>query len=103
MLVECDYPEDWKINYTEFLASSFDKSILIKEERLASLFKSLDLDSSGKINKDELKAFMCHDPEMKNKPEDYWDSIIKEADVNGDGEIDYGEFVELICKTGLKH
>ena len=39
---------------------------------------------------------------MKERPDAYWDEIIQEADKNGDGEIDYNEFVELICKTGSK-
>lgn len=33
--------------------------------------------------------------------EKYWDDMIKEADKNGDGEIDYNEFIEMMDKFSL--
>ena len=33
--------------------------------------------------------------------EKFWDDMIKEADKNGDGEIDYNEFIEMMDKFSL--
>lgn len=33
--------------------------------------------------------------------EKFWDDMIKEADKNGDGEIDYSEFIEMMDKFSL--
>ncbi|KAL4486032.1 hypothetical protein ABPG72_003966 [Tetrahymena utriculariae] len=87
------------INYTEFIAASMDKSIYMKEEKLLHAFKMLDLDGSGKISKDELKSVLGTDEQYKDLNDEYWENMIKEADKNGDGEIDYSEFVEMMNKT----
>lgn len=57
----------------------------------------LDLDKSGKISKEELKSVLGQESDYKNMTEAYWDSMIKEADKNGDGEIDYNEFCEMMA------
>jgi calcium-dependent protein kinase len=58
-------------------------------------FKAFDLDGSGKISKDELRVVLGNE---KRKDESYWEGLIREADINGDGEIDYNEFVEMMHK-----
>jgi calcium-dependent protein kinase len=64
-----------------------DKSLYLKEEKLYQAFKMLDLDKSGKISKDELKSVLGKELNIKNKDDSYWDSMIKEVDKNGDGEV----------------
>lgn len=55
----------------------------------------LDTDGSGKIDKNELKQILGKEKGLANhdKGDEYWEQLIKEADTNGDGEIDYDEFV----------
>lgn len=55
-----------------------------------------DIDKSGKISKDELKQVLGNQEGYVEKGEAFWDSIIKEADKNGDGEIDYSEFQTMM-------
>lgn len=50
----------------------------------------LDADQSGKISLEELSRFMG-----ENVSEEM-DAIIREADRNGDGELDLEEFKEVI-------
>jgi calcium-dependent protein kinase len=71
----------------EFIAATMDKSLYLKEEKLYQAFKMLDLDKSGKISKDELKSVLGKELNIKNKDDSYWDSMIKEVDKNGDGEV----------------
>lgn len=61
----------------------------------------LDLDKNGKISKDELKTVLGHHDDFKDKDEKYWELMIKDADKNGDGEIDYAEFVEMMNKNAI--
>ena len=58
----------------------------------------LDRDSSGKISKDKIKKVLKLDDLDDVTPEKY----IKEYDLNGDGEIDYNEFLNMMGKIKIK-
>ncbi|KAL4463768.1 hypothetical protein ABPG72_022822 [Tetrahymena utriculariae] len=102
-----------KIDYTEFLAATMEKSLYMKEDKLHQAFKMLDIDGNGKISKDELKQILgskyyyisrflkaylytAITEELGKYDEVYWDNMIKEVDKNGDGEIDYNEFIDMM-------
>lgn len=55
VIMSIDTDGSGKIDYTEFLAATMEKSMYMKEERLHNAFKMFDLDGNGKISKDELK------------------------------------------------
>ena len=69
-----------------------DKSIYLREERLLEAFKMMDIDSSGKISKEEIKKSL----KLDNVDESTLDKYIKQYDLNGDGEIDYNEFLNMM-------
>lgn len=46
-----DVDKNGKINYTEFLASSLEKDELFKVDNLKKMFKLLDRDGNGSIDK----------------------------------------------------
>ncbi len=56
----------------------------------------LDADGSGLIDKAELKKALSRESSYNKFSEQYWDDLIKSADKNNDGGIDYNEFVELL-------
>ena len=64
----------------------------LKIERLFETFCKFDKDNSGHISKKELmevlKAEKCQEKEIEK--------YIKMADTNGDGVIDYKEFLEFM-------
>lgn len=66
------------------------------EEDLLEAFKMFDADGSGKISSDELRTVMTTLGEKLSEEEA--DAMIKEADVDGDGNIDYREFVDHLIK-----
>ena len=78
-----------KIEYTEFISSMLEESAYCKEEKLMNIFRLLDKDGSGKISKSEIKKALnnesIRDEELK--------IFINKFDLDGDGEIDYTEFV----------
>ncbi|MCQ2819858.1 MAG: protein kinase [archaeon] len=89
-----DTDKSGKIDYTEFLACCIDKKTYLTAERLNEAFKMLDLDGSGKISKEEIKKAL----KLDNIDEATLDKYIKDYDLNGDGEIDYNEFLNLMGK-----
>ena len=52
----------------------------------------LDKDGSGKITKDEIKKAL----QLDNVGEEVLDELIKKYDLNGDGVIDYNEFLNMM-------
>lgn len=89
------------INYTEFIAATIEKNIYMKEDKLFAAFRMFDQDGSGKISADELRKVLGSDPNYSNVDKKYWDDMIKENDQNGDGLIDYNEFIDMMNKTKL--
>ena len=57
-------------------------------EYLLDVFMMLDLDGSGKISKPEIKFALSGDLD-----DEALEKLIQEFDLNGDGEIDYREFL----------
>ena len=87
-----DVDHNGKIDYTEFISATLEEAEYLKQERLSEAFMNFDINRSGKISKDELvtalKANSCQEKEIEK--------FIKAVDKNGDGKIDYNEFVDLM-------
>jgi calmodulin len=64
------------------------------EEDLIEAFKIFDSDGSGTISADELRTVMMTLGEKLSREEA--EAMIKEADVDGDGNINYKEFVNTL-------
>lgn len=78
-----------KIEYTEFITSMLEESAYCKEEKLMNIFRLLDKDGSGKISKNEIKKALNNE----NIRDQDLNIFIHKFDLDGDGEIDYTEFV----------
>jgi len=87
-----DADKNGKIDYTEFLASTLQKQNYLKKERLFEAFCALDKDNSGNITKRELMEILKGEKNQEKEIESY----IKAVDKNGDGEINYKEFLDLM-------
>jgi calcium-dependent protein kinase len=83
------------IDYTEFLAASAKKEALLTSENLDSAFKTFDVDGNGKISSAELKEILGNG---LSTSEEVWEEIIREVDIDGDGEIDLEEFKIMMNK-----
>jgi calcium-dependent protein kinase len=93
ILADCDIDMNGMIDYSEFLTAALDWQKHLSEEMLEKAFKAYDRDESGGISIREIKQFLGAG---EDEPDDIWDDILKEADENGDGEIDMSEFKTLM-------
>ncbi|MFS7915279.1 putative non-specific serine/threonine protein kinase [Helianthus anomalus] len=87
-----DIDNNGTIDYEEFVAATLHINKVDKEDYLFTAFSYFDKDDSGYITLDELqqacKEFGVDDVHLEE--------IIKEADQNNDGCIDYNEFVAMM-------
>ena len=89
-----DTDSSGRIDYTEFLASSINQKEFLRQERLNEAFKMLDKKGTGKISKEEIKKALKLD-NVNEKTIEYY---IQKYDLNGDGNIDYNEFLNMMGK-----
>ena len=50
-----DYAKNQKINYSEFIAATINVSEFLTDEKIVALFKTFDVDDTGKITAENLK------------------------------------------------
>ena len=89
---EIDVDHSGKIDYTEFIAASLERRVYLKKEKLFEAFTSLDKDKNFQISKDELMKILKLEP----KEDHFVAKLINIADKNGDGNIDYKEFLQMM-------
>lgn len=95
MINEVDANNDGTIDFAEFLTMMARKmKDTDSEEEIREAFKVFDRDNNGFISSQELRHVMTSIGEKLTDEE--VDMMIKEADANGDGRIDYNEFVQLL-------
>ncbi|CAL9766550.1 unnamed protein product [Musa acuminata subsp. burmannicoides] len=92
-----DIDRSGTIDYGEFLAATVHMNKLEREENLMSAFSFFDKDGSGYITIDELSQ-ACREFGLD---EVHLDEMIKEADQDNDGQIDYNEFTAMMRKGNV--
>lgn len=86
-----DVDKNGKLNYTEFLASSLAKEDLFTTNNILKLFKLLDKDGNGSIDRSELKT-LFDEQSMEHINGKSIDEIMKQCDKDNSGTIDFEEF-----------
>ena len=82
-----------EINYTEFLAATIDGNVFMREDYLRQAFNMFDKDGSGKIDNEEVIALLSGEDLGTHVSKNAINAAMKEIDANGDGEIDFEEFM----------
>ena len=98
ILTAIDADNDGYMDYDELLSSRIARKLQSNEDRLRKVFGLLDFDRSGKISKSELKSALDSVDLDKKVSEEKCEELIKECDVDGDGEINFEEFIALFRK-----
>jgi len=95
MINEVDADGDNMIDFPEFLTMMARKMRdTDTEEEIKEAFKVFDKDGNGFISAAELRHVMTSLGEKLTDKE--VDEMIREADVDGDGQINYDEFVKMM-------
>jgi len=84
------------IDYTEFLAAAMDKQTALTEEVLWTAFNVFDRDGDGKISQSEMRIVLGSDGVSKVLDKQLLSEIMGEVDQDGDGFVDFKEFVALV-------
>ncbi|CAG9335365.1 unnamed protein product [Blepharisma stoltei] len=93
IIKQVDADMDGYIQYTEYLKASIDKNILLSRTNLYLAFSIFDIDKNGMLSVDELMNWLAS---SDNLDIEIWKELLKEADKNGDGQIDLSEFTEFL-------
>lgn len=103
MVAELDNDNTGSIAFDEFLhlmvaqlkeqEKQKEQHDLVEEFVLA--FKALDSDGNGYVDAAELRHKMQNHGSMRLSDEEC-DEMLREADINGDGKLDYEEFVRMM-------
>jgi len=80
-----------EIHYTEFLAAMVSTRLALHDDLLRQTFKRFDVDNSGFITADNLKAVLGETFEGNEVA-----TIMQEADATHDGQISYDDWIQYL-------
>merc|ERR1719364_272127 len=103
IMKEVDSDGSGVIDYTEFLAATLSRKQYMQEDIVWSAFRVFDLDGDGQITREELAQVLSGDrvkdvEEALSINKDEIERIIKEVDEDGDGQISFQEFFNMMKK-----
>jgi len=97
MFKDMSVSDDAEINYNDFVAAAMVKRIAIDEERLHLAFETLDIDGCGFLDYESIKKAVGG-----SVPDDEIHQMLLDIDEDGDGKIDYKEFMHFWKKMMLQ-
>ncbi|CAI8602325.1 unnamed protein product [Vicia faba] len=92
LMQSADVDNSGTIDYGEFIAATLHLNKVDREDHLVAAFSYFDKDGSGYITRDELQK-ACEEFGLGDVG---LEEMIREADQNNDGRIDYNEFVAMM-------
>jgi hypothetical protein len=85
------------IEIDEFIRATINKEKLLTEKNLKMAFDFFDKNKNGRISAKELKSILKEG--NVNTKESVWKNMIKEIDLNQDGQINFYEFTQMMKKV----
>merc|ERR1712039_119519 len=96
IIQEIDSDKSGQIDYTEFISAALDKRQYIQRDVCWSAFCQFDKNGDGKLSMDELKLVLETEGVSSIKNNRELEDLIKEVDKDGNGEIDFEEFMQMM-------
>lgn len=91
LLEELDENGDDCIDWNEYIQGAVARKDFLRDERIAETFRYFDEDESGKISISEMQQVLGASTDISE--------MMKNADLNEDGEIDFSEFRTMLLKS----
>ena len=98
MIDSIDLDGNGVIDYNEFLTCSMNKDKILRNDYLKICFQEFDIDGSGKISVDEISTIFKRGGDENSDDLEAFKKMVNEIDTNGDGEISFEEFKDIIVK-----
>lgn len=95
-IIEATHGMSDHISYSEFLQLCISQASYTSKENLAEIFGKLDSNKHGKINQNDIKNLLNYNNKVSD---DVWAQMLKEADTNKDGFVDFDEFVSSMNRN----
>jgi len=89
------------IDYTEFLAATIERRQYIQEDVCWTAFRVFDVDGDGRITPSELEMVLRDGSVSSMVNAQAVADVLKEVDKNGDGAIDFEEFMSMMRGMSL--
>lgn len=90
---KADLDNNGTIEFSEFVAAAMNQEEKLSVKKLQDAFSAFDTDKNGSIDKEELmRVFEFSDEYNTSAIEE----MIKEVDENGDGQIQFNEFKNMM-------
>lgn len=107
IMMAADADGSGQVDYTEFLAASLDKKEFVQEDICWCAFRIFDKNGDGKISKAELRVVLGEGDGGSGKEvagafgkdTAEFSAILESVDKDGDGEIDFNEFMAMMKGT----
>jgi calcium-dependent protein kinase len=96
ILEDVDSDGSGVIDYTEFLAATLDKRSYVKEDVCWSAFRLFDKNGDGSISKEEMRLVLEDGDVESVAGAEQLAKMMLEIDTNGDGKIDFEEFMTMM-------
>ena len=88
-----DFDANGTLEFSEWCTATMDKRKMLTKQRLKAAFDMFDENGNGTIDYLEVKKLLDHSGTSKG---DYFKELIKEMDIDGDGEISFEEFEKMM-------
>lgn len=96
LLKAVDADGDGQIDYTEFLAASMQRQSVVRESECWAAFRVFDKNDDGRISQSELAEVLNSQEVNSAVSKEQIAKIVKEVDADGDGFIDFNEFMAMM-------
>ena len=95
ILARVDANGSGEIDYSEWIVATINKEKLLSKDKLKAAFQLFDRDGSGAISAEEVKQILSRGQKIDER---VWRDVIGEVDIDGNGEIDFSEFTQMMQK-----